>query len=90
MVTKASQLWYKTFHEFMVKEGFTPNPRDPCLYVHDKLKLFCALYVNTILSARKNEKSLLSFLRRMEKIFKIRQLGEPTVFLGMELNFFVK
>ena len=29
----------------MVKEGFTPNPRDPCLYVHEKLKLFCALCV---------------------------------------------
>ena len=87
-VTKASQLWHKTFHEFMVKEGFTPNPRDPCLYVHNKLKLFCALYVDDILSAAKNEKQLLSFLKRMEKMFKVRQLGPPTVFLGMELNFF--
>ena len=51
-VTKAVQLWHKTLVEFMNKENFTPNPRDPCVLVNLSLGIFCAVYVDDILTIK--------------------------------------
>ena len=87
-VKRASQLWHKRLHEFMLNEKFSPNPRDPCVYASNDKKIYCAVYVDDILSAGKEEKQQLSFLKRMGKVFNVRHLGEPKSFLGMELSYF--
>ena len=72
----------------MIKENFTPNPRDPCVYVSKDKKIFCVVYVDDILSPGKEEKTLLTLLKRMGKVFNVRHLGEPKSFLGTELSYF--
>ena len=72
----------------MNKENFTPDPRDPCVFVNLSPGIFCAVYVDDILSAGKNHKVLLAFLKWFGKMFSVRHLGKPTMFLGIEINYF--
>ena len=55
---------------------------------HIDLQIYCALYMDDILSAGMQEKKLLAFLLRMGKIFRFMHLGVPKVFLGIEINYF--
>ena len=69
------------------KTGFKQSDNDPCLFyktVGDKI-LWCCIYVDDMLMA--GDKELIEeFMATIMKQYKIRDLGEPKTFLGMEIN----
>ena len=89
-VDNAGQLWHKHYDKFMHQEGFMKNCTDPCLYHHSTNGLQGARYVDDILSSCDpgTEEGLQKFLKKLAVEFKIRNLGEPKKFLGMEIAYF--
>ena len=84
-VDNAAQLWNKHFHYFMDREGFVRTSRDNCIYTHPQLSVQSSLYVDDILASADPDKKhqLDLFVRKVQKQFSVRLLGEPTKFLGM-------
>ena len=86
-VDNAAQLWNKHFHKFMLQEGFTRTSRDDCIYTHPASSVQSSLYVDDILASSDPDKKhqLDKFVKRVQRTFSVRVLGEPTKFLGMEI-----
>lgn len=85
--------WYDTLIEWMMdpnpanNTGFKQSDNDPCLFyrkVGDKI-LWCCIYVDDMLMAGDQE-LITNFMSTIEVKYKIRDLGEPKTFLGMEIN----
>ena len=85
--------WYDTLISWMMdtnpdtKTGFNQSDNDPCLFyrkVGDKI-LWCCIYVDDMLMAGDDE-LIEEFMAAIMKQYKIRDLGEPKTFLGMEIN----
>ena len=88
VTTKAGQLWHNHYDKFIIQQGFECNSRDHCLCSNQKTGVDSARYVDDILSACTGQKALKSFLRLLDKNFRVRHLGEPTKFLGMEIRYY--
>ena len=88
-VDNVAQIWNKHFHHFMDHEGFVRTSRDNCIYTHSKLSVQSSLYVDDILASADPDKKyqLDLFVRKVQKQFSVRVLGEPTKFLGMEITY---
>ena len=73
----------------MLDEGFLRTSRDDCIYVHPTSTVTCSLYVDDILAAADPhyKAQLLKFIKRVQRCFLVRVLGEPTKFLGMEISY---
>ena len=87
-VDNAAQLWNKHFHGFMMQEGFKQTSRDDCIYTHPKSSVQASLYVDDILASSDSDKKfqLEKFIKKVQTVFSVRILGEPTNFLGMEIS----
>ena len=84
---KAGQLWNNKFVGFMKNEGFIQSVRDKCFFYQlDKLVLV-VLYVDDLLVAAKHMSDLNKFWSKLQRMFKIRSMGEPKFFLGMEVTY---
>ena len=84
---KAGQLWNNKFVGFMKDEGFVQSVRDKCFFYQlDKLVLV-VLYVDDPLVAAKHMSDFNKFWSKLQRMFKIRSMGEPKFFLGMEVNY---
>ena len=82
---KAGQLWNNKFVGFMKDEGFIQSMQDKCFFYQlDKLVLV-VLYVDDLLVAAKHVSDLNKFWSKLQRMFKIRSMGEPNFFLGMEV-----
>ena len=88
-VDNAAQLWNKHFHKFMLQEGFIRTSRDYCIYTHPASSVQSSLYVDDILASSDPDKKhqLDKFVKRVQRSFSVRVLGEPTKFLGMEISY---
>ena len=82
---RAGQLWNKKFVDFMLSLGFIQSLRDKCLFVHVSHGIYVVLYVDDLLAAARTVKALNSFWKKLESTFKIRSMGTPTFFLGMDI-----
>ena len=88
-VDNAAQLWNKHFHKFMLQEGFTRTSRDDCIYTHPASSVQSSLYIDDILASSDPDKKhqLDKFVKRVQRTFSVRVLGELTKFLGMEISY---
>ena len=69
----------------MLDEGFTQSVQDRCFFYQlDKLVML-VLYVDALLVAARHISDLNKFWSKFERRFKIRTMGEPKFFLGMEV-----
>ena len=82
---KAGNLWNFDFVNFMLGEGFLQCSRDKCLFFHPTLFFLVVLYVDDLLGACENNTVLKKFWKKLATSFKIRDLGKPTNFLGIEI-----
>ena len=81
---QAPRVWNKTIDDYLTRNGFTTVPSDPCIYIGTQERVIIFLYVDDLLIAAtlsllKNTKALLT------KRFKMKDLGEATSLLGMEI-----
>ena len=84
---KAGQLWNNKFVTFMNEEGFIQSVRDKCFFYKLQRLVLVVLYVDDLLVAARHMSDLNKFWSKLERKFKIRSMGEPKFFLGMEVSY---
>lgn len=80
--------WNQKFNEEVNKMGMENDIHDPYLYtwrLDDKMVLM-ALYVDDIILASNNPEKLREIKDKLCKTFKMKDLGEPKVYLGMRVT----
>lgn len=87
---QAPRVWYERLSEELGKLGFTPCASDPALFqrMDSTGPVFILAYVDDCLMAapKGNTAVLDDIIARLQAAFDIRDLGEATVFLGMEIT----
>lgn len=80
--------WYKWFTQFMLGQGYTRSPYDPCVYfreVRDGSFIYLLLYVDDMLIASKSNLEIENLKKTMSMEFEMKDLGEARKILGMEI-----
>jgi transposase InsO family protein len=83
---QSAEIWYKEFHQFMIKTGYSRSSVDDCLFINqhqNDLPAFVWLYVDdqVIVTSKEDQ------LDRLIQLFpwSIKVLGEPRFILGIEV-----
>lgn len=84
----SSKRWNVRFTEEVAKLGFQSNTNEPCLFTwRDKgISVLIVLYVDDMLITSNKKNKLEEIKSRLSKVFKVKDLGEPKVFLGMKMT----
>ena len=77
--------WYETFVAELKKRGFEALPEDPCLFVKKSKGSYILIYVDDAIIAAQTDEEIDSFLAELDKVFKLKILGEPQRFLGCDI-----
>ena len=85
---QASRQWYLKFDEVIRRFGFKENAVDNCIYVKFKGCKFTilVLYVDNILLASNDINMLLETKRFLSSNFDMKDLGEASYVLGIEIH----
>jgi hypothetical protein len=85
---QASRQWYLKFDETIRSFGFKENEEDNCIYVkfRDEKFIFLILYVDDILLASSDVTLLLETKRFLSSNFDMKDLGEASFVLGIEIH----
>lgn len=80
--------WYEKFEKVITNVGFKADDQESCLYVWREEGRFViiVLYVDDMLIASNDERSLNEIKRKLMKNFEVTDLGEPKMFLGIEIK----
>ena len=79
--------WNKTFSQAVRKLGFCSDLSEPCLFIWrsgPKIAILL-LYVDDMIIASNDNKKLLETKKTLMSLFEMCDLGEPKIFLGMEI-----
>ena len=84
---QASRQWFFKFSQVIIREGFTQSNADHSLFVKTDGENFIALliYVDDIVIASNNDKSVANLKVLLDKRFKLKDLGQLKYFLGLEV-----
>ena len=84
---KTSRQWYSKFSNALLKEKFTQSATDHSLFIKSIGYVFIALlvYVDNIIIASNNEEAVKDLKNRLDKRFKLKDLGSLRFFLGLEM-----
>ncbi|XP_031279030.1 uncharacterized protein LOC116137478 [Pistacia vera] len=84
---QASRQWNAKFTEALTNMGFTQSKHDYFLFTWHKGTTVIALiiYVDDILITGNDESSIRTLKEHLNKHFRIKDLGEPKYFLGIEI-----
>ena len=84
---QASRQWYLKFDQIIRQFGFKANKKDDCVYAKFKESkfIFLILYVDDILLASNDRNMLLETKKFLASKFEMKDLGEATYVLGIEI-----
>ena len=84
---QASRQWYSKFSNALLEEKLTQSATDHSLFIKSIGSVFIALlvYVDDIIIASNNEEAVKDLKSRLEKRFKLKDLGSLRFFLGLEV-----
>lgn len=84
---QAPRAWYAKLQETLQQFGLQPSAADPGLYyaTAEGATLFIIVYVDDLLIAG-TQKEVTDMLEKLKAKFSIRDLGDATYFLGMEIK----
>jgi hypothetical protein len=85
----ASTCWNRTLNDFLTKNGFKRSPREECVYVKVISKTITILlltYVDDILISSSSEKAICETITMFKNRFKIKELGFPKTFIGVNIE----
>jgi hypothetical protein len=85
---QASRQWYLMFDETIRSFGFKENEEDNCIYAkfRNEKFIFLILYVNDILLVSSDVGLLLETKRFLSSNFDMKDLGETSFVLGIEIH----
>ncbi|XP_019178874.1 PREDICTED: uncharacterized protein LOC109174036 [Ipomoea nil] len=83
---QAPRAWFKRLHDFLLSAGFKSSKTDVSLfyYTAGDSRVFLLVYVDDIIMMGNDAALVTSLLQRLATAFKIRDLGTPHFFLGIE------
>ncbi|XP_019155774.1 PREDICTED: uncharacterized protein LOC109152531 [Ipomoea nil] len=83
---QAPRAWFKRLHDFLFSVGFKSSKTDVSLfyYTTGDSRVFLLVYVDDIIMMGNDAKLVATLLQRLSTTFKIRDLGTPGFFLGIE------
>ena len=84
---QAPRQWYSKVHNFFISLGFKSSPNDPCLYIRHNSSgiIIIALYVDDLLIVGSIHKEIINIKRELSKHFEMKDLGQVTSMLGIEV-----
>lgn len=87
---QASRCWYELFDKTMKEINFINSAVDKCLYILNKgdmsQNIYVVLYVYDICIATEKYKTLCNFKQYLSNKFKMVDLGEISLFLGINIT----
>lgn len=85
---QAYRQWYFKFHSVVTSFGFIENKIDQCIYtkVSGRKYIFLILYVDDIFLASSDIGLLYETKRMLSKFFDMKDLGETSFVLGIEIH----
>lgn len=96
MFTRKDFMWFKTICmslelEITMYVKIQRIPTDPfrsdhCVYVHSITKVIIAIWVDDLITARKDMKDVDKVKQQLKKAFEMKDLGELNYFLGMQVH----
>ena len=85
---QSPRLWGETLAKALLSMGFVKTYSDASLYIFDQdgIKVIVPVFVDDITLASKSASKLDYFVTELGKHFKLRDLGETTFLLGVEIT----
>ena len=85
---EAPKLWNMEWSTVMQDLGFVQSKRDPCLWMHGGKNIILVLYVDDSLICAKTKRAIDKLIAALKLKFRLRELGQPTQFLGMTVSYY--
>ncbi|XP_019186544.1 PREDICTED: uncharacterized protein LOC109181247 [Ipomoea nil] len=84
---QAPRAWFKPLHDFLLTTGFSASKTDVSLFYYslDGCQVFLLVYVDDIIMLGSSATLINTLLCYLATAFKIRDLGKPSFFLGIEM-----
>ena len=79
---------FNTIDPVLVEIGFVALKSDPCVYLYDHngAKVYLTLYVDDLLLAGNDSNAISMVIGKLQKRFKMTDMGEASLVLGMEIK----
>ena len=84
---QAGRDWNLLLRDFIVHNcGFKQSLADPCLFAHEKRKIYLLVYVDDIAAASEDMKQIDWFYKNLSLRFNAKNLGEISKLLGVRIT----
>lgn len=87
---QSARCWFERFDGVLKEHGFRNSLVDRCLYFLDRgnihVNIYVVLYVDDLLIATADKKTMINFKIYLMNHFKMKDLNEVTLFLGIRVN----
>jgi hypothetical protein len=88
---QSARLWLITLKEVLVQKfGFIPLIADSCILQNKELAIIICVYVDDLALIGPNTESIKSFIKELEKHFKLKDLGLIKDYLGISVDYDLK
>ncbi|XP_019190799.1 PREDICTED: uncharacterized protein LOC109185274 [Ipomoea nil] len=83
---QAPRAWFTRLHDFLCSVGFVPSKTDVSLFIYSDgaVQLYFLVYVDDILVMGSDSQRVSGIVAKLAAEFKIRDMGAPSFFLGIE------
>jgi hypothetical protein len=83
---QSGRVWNKTITGYLKEIGLQAIPADPSVFINNTSSIIVALYVDDLLLFAREEEELLKVKRALMDRFDIKDLGEVTYILGIQVR----
>ncbi|GKD59505.1 retrovirus-related pol polyprotein from transposon RE1 [Tanacetum coccineum] len=86
---QAPRAWFQRLSSFLITHGFICSRADTSLFVfaRDSSIMYLLVYVDDLILTGNNETMLTSFTTHLNREFAIKDLGDLSYFLGLEVSY---
>ncbi|KAI3680197.1 hypothetical protein L2E82_50582 [Cichorium intybus] len=86
---QAPRAWFHRLSTFLLAAGFTCSRADTSLFVfsRDSCVMYLLVYVDDLILTGNQETTITAFIARLNREFAIKDLGDLSYFLGLEVSY---
>src|SRR5579871_5505990 len=82
---QSPQVWNKSINKFFNKYNFYYINSDHRIYINDQSRIIIGIWVDDLIIIEKNILDIKELKENLNKIFKMKDLGDFTYFLGIHI-----